>query len=314
MRHYIIQTIENQPKIPNNGDFWLHFQLSGDGTEWLDANLLTPHYLHHNRFHTGYVIAWAITGYFGTPTAKEFLLDVIARFLLLYPDATRLPWKPELRESGHIYNREPYELKEIASCLPSLPWSHDDTKLAGIMDTGIKQMQKRGIAIHSEDALFEATRWHLYRRAYAERRTDNITEEYVRVLLETENELLPRPKPPSDVRSKAKRMAEYMQTEFVIYDNIRGYKEWSKSERAEYMRKYRNKKEITMATREEHMQKVNENRKVKTRNKIKAVLDDVFLQDQIKTKAGKPKAKAIANILEIDARTVSTHLKEMGLI
>jgi len=299
----------------NNTIFFLHFQVQGDGTEWIDQGLPTPHYLHHDRLHLHYyTVAWAVLGYFGTTASKEYLLDVVARFLLFFPNATRLPWKPEIRESGHRYDAEPYELKEISSRLPSLPWDHQDTKLAGLVDTHIKSRQNTGERITSEDALFEATRWHLYRRAYAERRTDNITEEYVRVLLETENELLPRPKPPSDVRSKAKRMAEYMQTEFVIYDNIRGYKEWSKSERAEYMRKYRNKKEITMATREEHMQKVNENRKVKTRNKIKAVLDDVFLQDQIKTKAGKPKAKAIANILEIDARTVSTHLKEMGLI
>ena len=88
----------------------------------------------------------------------------------------------------------------------------------------------------SEDALFEATRHHLYRRAYAEGTTDNITEDCVQILLATESQLLAKPKGRGDIKSKAKRMAEYMQNEFVIYKNIKGYAEWSKEKRNAYMR------------------------------------------------------------------------------
>ena len=199
--------------------------------------MLTPHYLHHAKY--SYAIAWAVAGYFGTPMSKEFLLDVVARFLLLFPDATRLPYKPDEDLDAHILDRKPYELKDFAKRLPSLPWSHEDTKLASFVDVGIRELnedKKDSQKMVSEDALFEATRWHLYRRAYAERTTDNITQDYVQVMLETENQLLAHPKGRGDIRAKAKRMAEYMQNEFAICENIKGYAEWSKERRAEYMR------------------------------------------------------------------------------
>jgi len=69
-----------------------------------------------------------------------------------------------------------------------------------------------------------------------------------------------------------------------------------------------------MATRQENMHKVNQNRAIRSRNKIKTIIDDIFLQDEIKFKNGKYKAAAIAKIAEIDKRTVSKYLKEFDLI
>jgi hypothetical protein len=69
-----------------------------------------------------------------------------------------------------------------------------------------------------------------------------------------------------------------------------------------------------MATRLDHINKVNENRVIKNQNKIKSILDDIFLQDEIKFKNGKYKASAIAKIADIDKRTVSKYLKEFDLL
>lgn len=69
-----------------------------------------------------------------------------------------------------------------------------------------------------------------------------------------------------------------------------------------------------MATRQENIAKVNANKIIKNKNKIKAILDDIFLQDQIKLKNGKYKISAIAELAGIHRETVSKHLKEMGLI
>lgn len=292
----------------------MNFQATGDATKWIEHELLTPHYLHHGKY--SYAIAWAIVGYFGTRASKEFLLDVVARVLLLFPEATRLPYEVSLRENAHILDTEPYELKEFAKRLPSLPWGHEDTKLASFVDIHIKAKQEQGLLLRSEDALFEATRWHLYRRAYAENTTSNITEDYVLVLLETENQLLTRPKSAGDVKSKARRMAQYMQKDFVIHETI-GYKEWNKKKRNEYMREYRlSKKDKNMSTSKvkEHLNKVNKNRRIKTWNKIKTVLDDIFLQDEIKMKNGKYKITAIAKLAELKRQTVSEHLKAQGII
>ncbi len=69
-----------------------------------------------------------------------------------------------------------------------------------------------------------------------------------------------------------------------------------------------------MATRQEHIRQVNENRIIKNRNKIKAVLDDIFLQNDIKFKNGKYRVGKIAELTKIERKTVSKYLKEMKLI
>lgn len=316
MCNYTCKAAENQGENVDIATFYITMQMLGDGTEWIDYDLPPPHYLHHHRTFHQYVIAWAIAGYFGTPKSKEFLLDVVARLLLAFPDAERLPWRPEQRETGLRLDAPPYELRELASRLPSLPWSHEDTKLASFVDAGVREFnrgKKDEERMVSEDALFEATRWHLYRRAYAEGHTRNITEDYVRVLLETENQLLAKPRDPSDVRAKAKRMAEYMQNEFVVYDQLAGYAEWSKEKKREYMREYRQRKGLVMATKEEHIKQVHKNRRAKTQAQIRSVLSDIFLRDQVYTKSGKPIATAIAKVLGMSRNTVAEHLKEMGL-
>jgi hypothetical protein len=241
----------------------------------------------------------------------------VARFLLIFPDATRLPYAPTPKENTHTLNREPYELGAIAKHLPSLPWTHEDTKLASFVDAGIQNFnegKEDAKKMVKEDALFEATRHHLYRRAYAEHSTDNITEDYVQILLETENQLLAKPKGRGDIKSKAKRMAEYMQNEFVIYENIQGYAEWGKEQRNAYMREYRRRKGADDMGRTEHMKKVHKNRNAKAQAKIRGVLEDMFVREQIHFKNGKIRIGEVAKLVDMTAETVSKHLKEMGFL
>ena len=67
-------------------------------------------------------------------------------------------------------------------------------------------------------------------------------------------------------------------------------------------------------SRTEHIKKVHQNRRQKTWNKINAVLEDMFVQNKIRKKNGKLKIKAIAEVADIDYRTVSEHLRERNLI
>lgn len=69
-----------------------------------------------------------------------------------------------------------------------------------------------------------------------------------------------------------------------------------------------------MATRLDHINKVNENRIIKNKNKIKSILDDIFLQDEIKFKNGKYRIGKIAEIAELHKETVSKYLKEFDLL
>ena len=69
-----------------------------------------------------------------------------------------------------------------------------------------------------------------------------------------------------------------------------------------------------MATRLEHIKKVNQNRKTKVKVAISTVLEDMFVQEQIKYKNGNYKISAIAELTGIGRNAVSKYLKEMGLI
>ena len=75
----------------------------------------------------------------------------------------------------------------------------------------------------------------------------------------------------------------------------------------------KNQKEVLM-TRQENMNRVNANKNAKAQAKIRSVLEDVFVHDTLRFKNGKLKMGVIAKLVEMDYRTVSKHLKEMGLV
>lgn len=68
-----------------------------------------------------------------------------------------------------------------------------------------------------------------------------------------------------------------------------------------------------MATRQAHIAKVNQNRKLKSKLAIKTVLEDMFAREQIRYQNGKLKVNAIAELTGISSKTVGKYLKDMGL-
>jgi len=283
--------------------FLQFFHRKNVGTEWIDLGLPTPHYLQHTQ--TGYFIAWALDGYFYTTKAKTFLLDVVARYLHAFPDAEKLNYRPYIEDrknNAHTIDREPYKLKDIAIHLPSLP--HESGELTNVIKLVAKESSRL------DDRVFEASRWHLYRYAYAYG-TDAITYDYVLTILETENELLGHPKTLNDLKSKAKRMTEYMRNEFIVYETT-GYKQWDKQKRAEYMRKYRKKKELVEMSKTEAALKASEIKAEKTKQKIIDAMNSVIAED-LKKKNGKWNAKKIAEVAGVTEKTVRKYLKELEL-
>jgi len=307
--------------------FWLIFDVSGDGSELLDSCLPLPNYFY--RYTSGaYSVGWLIDGYFSTPRGKTYLNDIVARFCVLFPSAMRLYQYNLDRDEASISTEYAVTLADLEQHLPSLPAEHrrcrkrswkkkDDkqrveTRIASLMADVADEINKDrvdGEKVEKEDRLFEATRWHLYRKAYQDG-TESVTVEYCLALLEMENSMLAKPRVPSAVKQKSKRMAKYIQNEFVL----KGYNNWSKDRKADYMRNYRKEKGLTMATRHEHIEKVNENKKRRTRAKIKALLGDMFKREEIRFKNGKLKIGVIAKELEMSRNTIAEHLKEMGLI
>jgi len=303
MNNYSEKTKQNQ--------YFLHFFNKGQGVEWIDAGLPTPHYLQHAN--SGYFIAWAIEGYFCTAKARAFIVDTVARYLLLFPDAERLPYKPYIEDrehSAHTIKHKPYKLKDIAQALPSLSWqSGEYTDIVNFLKASqtVANKKAKKTLYKIEDDLFEASRWHLYRYAYANG-TDAITYEYVKTILETENSLLAKPRTVADIKAKAKRMTEYMRNEFIIH-TAAGYNEWDKAKKAEYMRNYRKQKEVVEMTRSERAISNTKARAEKTKKKVINCITGLYAESEYKKKSGAWNISKIARDIKTDRKTVAKYLK-----
>ena len=265
--------------------FWLQFHLHGDGVEWIDAGLPQPTY--HEIINKGYLIAYAIDGYFGTTASTAYLNDVIARFLLTFKEykPTRVEDSRLLRAStssssssstlSGIYLPKIYKLRELQA-LKSL----NNNKLPRASADKFEDFTFWAIKFHCEDLIKSqgmATAEQLIDFAYS----NFEGKEY------------------STLRAKCRSVWNY-------------YEQRNWNIPVPYKRKCT--KEQYMATRKENMNKVNQNRIIKNRNKIKAVIDDIFLQDEIKFKNGKYSAVKIAELSGIERKTVSKYLKEFDLV
>jgi len=86
--------------------------MRGNGTEWIDVDLPTPSY--HEHLTKGYLIAYALDGYFGTKANQNYLNDIIARFLVTFKNQKpyRILEKPSITPAGK-YLAKAYKLKEL---------------------------------------------------------------------------------------------------------------------------------------------------------------------------------------------------------
>jgi len=221
-------------------------------------------------------MAYALNGYFGTVQGTEYLNDIIARFLLSFKDyrPTRIKAKPTIEALG-TYAPRIYKLKELQA-LKSLA----SNKLP------------RATADKFDDFTFWAIKFHC--------------EDLIKTQgIPTANQLIQfaisnfEGKEYSTLKAKCRSVWHYYEL-----------RNWTIP--VPYKRKCT--KEQYMATRQENMNKVNQNRIIKNRNKIKAVLDDIFLQDDIKFKNGKYRVGKIAELTDLTRQSVSKYLKEFDLI
>ena len=248
--------------------------MHGIGTEWLDAGLPTPTYF--EQINKGYLIAYALNGYFGTQNGFKYLNDIIARFLITFREekASRLSYPPTITNKS-IYNGKIYKLRELQQ---------------------LKSLKSKNYTPERANSFEDHTFWAI--KLYCE---DLIREQGIATANQLEEFAYGNfEKDRSTLRAKCRSIWNYYER-----------KDWKIRERRK--KSTRTKGEL-MATRQENIAKVNANKIIKNKNKIKAILDDIFLQDQIKFKNGKYRISAIAELSGIHRETVSKHLKEMGII
>jgi len=232
------------------------------------------------------MIAYALDGYFGTVQGTNYLNDIIARFLITFREnkPTRVDSSvvlqgrnsssSSLHTRNGTYTAKIYKLRELQA-LKSL----SNKKLP------------RASADKFEDFTFWAIKFHC---------EDLIQSQGVVSADQLINFALDNfeGKEHSTLKAKCRSVWNYYEQR-----NWTIPKPYTKKDQGE-----------VMATRLEHINQVNQNRVLRNQNKIKAILDDIFLQDDIKFKNGKYKAAAIAKIAKIDKRTVIKYLKEFNLV
>ena len=221
-------------------------------------------------------MAYALDGYFGTTKGTEYLNEIIARFLISFKDykPTRINTKPTIEALGTYYPRI-YKLKELQA---------------------LKSLSSNKLPRAAAEKFDDFTFWAI--KFYCE---DLIKSQGI----PTADQLIQfaisnfEGKEYSTLKAKCRSVWHY-------------YEQRNWTIPTPYKRKCT--KEQYMATRQENMNKVNQNRIIKNRNKIKAVLDDIFLQDSIKFKNGKYRIGKIAELTGTHRETVTKYLKEFDLI
>jgi len=82
--NYTVYTGKNQEKKPNT---WIYFQFCNDSViEELGSLIPYPHKHYVNEKQGTYTYCWLLDGFFETNKGIEHLNDIIARFILTFPD------------------------------------------------------------------------------------------------------------------------------------------------------------------------------------------------------------------------------------
>lgn len=254
----------------------MHFNIIGNGTEWIDAELPTPNYFYRFQCQDGdqfdnYCVAWLINGFFGTKNGSAYLNDIIARLILTLPIKERLLWPP--KEEDQICPT-PYVLKNF------------DKLKSRTKDFAVKF---RGNFAKDDMTFWELKLWIEYQIKENGGEGNMV---YFDLLLEHALNFYDF-KDRSTARSKCRNIWNW-------YDG----RDWE----------YHLLKKGTGMSREEHIKKVHQNRVSKAQNKIKLIVEDMFKQEEIRFKNGKLRVGVLAKLTEMSEKTVSKHLKEMGLL
>jgi predicted HTH domain antitoxin len=255
--------------------FWLYFHINGIGDEWIDYGLPIPTI--HKHINRGYYIGWAIDGFFGTKKGQEFLNDIIARFLLSFKEneIKRLPFKPTKKDlasdNARIYAKV-YKLREFSKQLNSLPTKKHIPQRADMYE----DFTFWAIKLYAED-MIRATGFIVY---------DSLENWALSQFVHKER---------STVRAKCRSVWNwYSERDFQLTSS----QEKKYNTHKEYL-------EATMATRTEHMQKLNKKRAETKKAKVVGAIQSLqFLQEKISV-------RKVAEYAGVSKSTAEKYLKEL---
>nr|WP_032072634.1 hypothetical protein [Aliarcobacter butzleri]AHG28733.1 hypothetical protein [Aliarcobacter butzleri] len=143
----------------NNGDFkitnglnhqnfsYLTIRVENhDYSAWVEHNLPTPTIINHTKY--GYVLSWALNGYFANKNAKQYLIDTTNKILALIPNSS-------------IYEFEPFKTQYSFIC--EMIYHLADFRNIVDKRTKIKRkFKKHNTGLMAKDEIFEMARFQCY--------------------------------------------------------------------------------------------------------------------------------------------------------
>lgn len=272
---------------------WIFFYVVGQ-QEWLNCGLPAPSLLIPLKH--SYYIGYKIEGYFSTQKNRKFLQDIIARFVitLAHEGAQKveyLHYKPYLDNKDIIHYNEDYIYNlrdDIAPCLLSLQETKKRDKERDNLLATIGQYT------NSEDELFDAIRFTIYDFVKMNGK-DALTYDYVETIAQVKYEIIGSKKGWSTAKAKAKAIYKWVKENYRVGT---GKSKKARRTQKEYL-------EETMATRKEHITKINKERAVKKKNKVKEAIK--ILEE----KGERISVRNIAKVAEISTKTAQKYLKEL---
>lgn len=253
------------------------FMKFGNGTEWISYDLPEPNVLNHTDH--GVFLSWVIDGYFGTRKNREYLNDIIARFLLTFrqEEITRLSFKPPkeaITDKTHVSTKV-HKLKEFQG-LKSIVRHRKPQKRSDVF----KDHVFWAIKFYCEDLIIKygiPNYQDMIEFAY-------LNFEY---------------KEKSTLRAKCRSIFHwYEERNFEITTG--------KKKKYESIEKWY---EDSRMTRTENMKKINEKRKEENRRLIINAITGLMSETYRKPN-GKFNIKKISEDLDISRNTVSKYIKE----
>ena len=290
--------------------FWLFFELTGTGIEWLDIGLPTPTLFIKTSF--GAYIAYAIEGFFATEKNKKFLADIFIRLKLTFANENAsikiIPYPPNLDN-----------LPDYAILIDKVYNLRDNIAPALISISKIMQEQEKNLKVAkaledrkiTDDALFDYMRFIAYDFVKTNGK-EALTKEYLEEIGELGNEILGKTKEPSTIRAKAKSIYNWIMENYKVpevkKDNknkeVKNVNNWN------YVRKTKNNEELLM-TKQELALKNSQERAKKTKEKVYRAIKQL---KENKEKVTSQKIMEIAKVSKNSALKYMRQAREEGII
>jgi Fic family protein len=283
--------------------FWLFFELTGTGTEWLDIGLPTPTLFIKTPF--GAYVAYAIEGFFATEKNKKFLADIFIRLKLSFANENAsiriIPYPPNLDNLPDyaILIEKVYNLRDdIAPALVSISRTmqnqEENLQVARILN-------ERKI---TDDALFDYMRFIAYDFVKTNGK-EALTREYLEQIGEIGNEVLGKTKEFSTIRAKAKSIYNWIMENYQIKEikkDYQDYKQIKKINNWNYKRKLTDE-EYEMEKKEIALRNA-KMRAEQTKSKVYEAIEE------LKKRGEKVTVRKIKELAKVSMNSATKYLKQ----